>query len=107
MLRIVLLNIVLAGCMWVATTAAQETLVVFRPIDGNTPPMPSLACLDAYDRVDEASAQLAMSSDILRLCAANEDMDGDGCKKELKRVVSDQSDFHDAMMSLKKECSAT
>ena len=105
MLRIALSIGVVAGCLC-ATAGAQEMLVVFRPIGGNTASMPSLACLDAYDRVDEASAQLSMSSDMLRLCAANEDVDGDGCEKELKRVISDHSQFRRTMMSLKEECRA-
>lgn len=104
MLRIGLSISVLAGCMWVATTGAQEIPVVFKPIDGNMTSAPSLACLDAYDQLDEASAQLSTSSDMLRLCAANEDVNGDGCEKELKRVVSDHSRYRRAMTSLKKEC---
>lgn len=106
MLRTSVFNCALASYMWMANASAQDVLMVFRPIDGNATSIPSLGCLDSYDRVDDSAERLAMSSDILRLCAANEDVDGDGCEKELKQVVSDQSEFHDAMMSAKKECSA-
>ncbi|RUM96381.1 hypothetical protein EET67_17680 [Pseudaminobacter arsenicus] len=105
MLRTSVFHCFLAGCMGMVNASAQE-VVVFRPIDANATSIPSLACLDAYDRVDDSSARLSMSSDILRLCAANEDVDGDGCDKELKRVVTDQSKFRDALRGFKKECRA-
>ena len=64
----------------------------------------SLSCDEAYDRADDASERLASSAGRLRQCAQDADADGDGCARETKRVLADQSVFKKAMSGVKKEC---
>ncbi|MET3790520.1 hypothetical protein [Aquamicrobium terrae] len=84
-------------------TGAQELLVVLRPTADKVTQAASLDCLDAYDQVDEASAVLSLSADILRLCAAM-GPDGNSCDRELRRVVFDHSKFRDAMLAATEKC---
>jgi hypothetical protein len=104
MLRTKAFNWGLASCVLSFGVAnAQDMQVVFRPATGDVATLASSQCLDAYDEADEASARLAMSADILRLCAATE-AEGNYCDRELKRVVSDHSKFRDAMTSVMAAC---
>lgn len=104
MLRIHALNCAIASCvLFLGVADAQEMRIVFRPAASDATTFPSSECMDAYDRADEASARLAMSADILRLCAATE-VEGNYCDRELKQVVADHSKFRDAMSKATETC---
>ena len=64
----------------------------------------SLSCDEAYARAEDASHSLAAGADSLRRCAEDEILDKAACAREVRRVLSAQSEFKGAVAGVEAEC---
>ena len=64
----------------------------------------SLSCDEAYARAEDASHSLAAGADSLRRCAEDEILDKMACAREVRRVLSAQSEFKGAVAGVQAEC---
>ncbi|MFU0503140.1 hypothetical protein [Pseudaminobacter sp. NGMCC 1.201702] len=85
-------------------TPDAKTVAFVRPAEQVSTSTVSLDCGDAYDEADIASEELAVSAERLRRCAEDMDIAGDGCAREIDRVLADQSQFERAMAAVGDKC---